>query len=87
MPEQLVETIETTADDILTVKEAAEILGRSVQATRSLIWRGSIRGRKVGKPGVWVTTRWEVVEYMAWARTHRHYERRRPTSGRYLSGV
>lgn len=78
---------DATADDILTAAEAGEILGRSIEATQALLRRGSIRGRKVGKPGVWVTTRYEVIEYMAWARTHGHHERRRFLTGRYVESV
>lgn len=78
---------DVTADDILTVAEAAVILDKEVQATRALLARGSIRGRKVGKPAVWVTTRYEVIEYMAWARTHGQHDRRRFLTGRYIESV
>jgi hypothetical protein len=77
----------TTVDDILTAQEAAEILGKTLDATRALLRRGSMRGRRLGKPAVWVTTRHEVREYAAWARSHNHHERRRPASGRYLRSL
>ena len=78
---------ESTADDILTAAEAAEILGRTHVATQALLRRGSMRGRKVGKPAVWVTTRYEVQEYAAFARTHKHHERRRHLTGRFVEPV
>ena len=70
-----------------TRKAAAEILDRTPEAMRALIHRGSVRGRKVGKPGVWVTTMQEVIEYSAWARTHKHHERKRYLTGRYVESV
>ena len=75
----------TTVDDILTAQEAADILGRTLEATRALMRRGSLRGRRMGRPAHWVTTRYEVQEYAAWARSHGHKRRKRPVSGRFLT--
>ena len=83
----MTEELGPMADDILTVREAAEILDRTPEAMRSLIRRGSIRGRKVGKPGAWVTTRQELIEYSAWARTHKHHTRKRYLTGRYVESL
>ena len=66
-------------EDIITTDEAAEISGRSAEAVRKALQRGSLRGKHVGR--LWVTTTAELREWMAWGPV----DRRNAKSGRYES--
>jgi hypothetical protein len=48
-------------DDIITLAEAGELLGRSATTLRHQVKAGSLRARLIGK--TWVTTRDEVERY------------------------
>jgi len=67
----------TLLEDVLSTDEAAEIAGKSPEAIRKALQRGSLRGRHIGRH--WVTTREEVREWQAWGPV----ERRRGRRGRY----
>ena len=48
-------------DDFLTVSQAAQLLGHSVQHTRLLIRQAKLTGNKIGRD--WVIPRTSVVKY------------------------
>ena len=50
-------------DDLISLKEAAEISGLSPNHLRLLVGRGDIWGKKIGRN--WVTTEKAVIEYLA----------------------
>src|SRR6185369_10299542 len=50
-------------DDIVTLAEAAELLGRAQTTMRNQVHAGRLRARLIGK--TWVTTRAEVERYRA----------------------
>ena len=54
-------------DDLLTLEEAAEIIGRAAVSLREAARKGKLRARLIGRAqhGVWVTTRADVSEYQA----------------------
>lgn len=66
----------TDLDDVLGVDEAAEAAGKSSVAVRKALQRGSLRGKKVGRD--WVTTREDVLAWLAWRPVDR-----RNAKGRY----
>jgi hypothetical protein len=70
----------TELDDILSAQEAADVAGKSLDAVRKAMQRGSLRGRNIGRQ--WVTTRDEVARWQAW----RPYRRRHVETGRYQPG-
>lgn len=60
--------------NLITVGQAAEALGFSVQHTRLLIRQGKLRALKVGRD--WVIPRDEVSEYLTRYRNNRPLDRR-----------
>lgn len=50
-------------DDFVTVYQAAQLLGHSMQYTRLLIRQGKLIGNKIGRD--WVISRTSVAEYNA----------------------
>ena len=66
-------------DDVLTTEEAAELCGRSTEAVRKALQRGSLRGKHVSR--YWITTRADVLSWMAWGPLER---RRHKGTGRYM---
>lgn len=62
--------------DILDLREAAEIAGRSEEAMRKACQRRSLAAKKIGGSGprgYWVTTRSALVEYLAWSASRAHF--------------
>jgi len=49
LAEDLEEILNVTRQDTFTVKEAAHVLGRSVETVRRLIRRGELKAAKVGR--------------------------------------
>jgi hypothetical protein len=54
---------EPSLDDLISLREAAELSGLSASHLRLLVSRGDIWGRKIGRN--WVTTAQAVQEYAA----------------------
>ena len=48
-------------DDLLSLEEAAEIIGRSPTTLRSAARRGSLEAKRIGRD--WVTTHDAVIQY------------------------
>lgn len=65
-------------EEIISTDEAAELSGKSPEAIRKALQRGSLRGRHIGRR--WVTTRAELREWLSWGPV----ERRRGRHGRWL---
>lgn len=51
-------------DDVLSIEEAAELIGRTPGAMRKAAQRGTLEAKRVG-PRYYVTTREAVVTYAA----------------------
>lgn len=71
----------STVDDIIDLREAAEIAGRSEEAMRKACQRGTLPAKRVGGAvhrSTWVTTRQELAEYIAWSRARTHFLPRHP---------
>ncbi len=71
-------------DDLLTLPEAAELLGRTPEALKKAAQRGRLLARRLGSGGqraLWITTRQAVAEYRAGVieneRPGRYRDRRR----------
>jgi len=62
-------------EDILTTEQAADIAGKSPEAIRKAMQRGSLRGRHVGR--LWITTRAELREWLSWGPVQRRNSRGR----------
>lgn len=56
-------TDEPNLDELISLREAAELSGLSASHLRLLVSRGDIWGRKIGRN--WVTTARAVQEYIA----------------------
>lgn len=58
-----------TLDDIITLGEAAELLGRSPDAMKKAAQRGRLEARRLGEGNgqraLWITTRPAVAAYRA----------------------
>ena len=50
-------------DDLIALREAAQIGGLSADHLRRLVERGELWGRKIGRN--WVTTRQAIMDYVA----------------------
>lgn len=65
-------------DDVVSLEEAAESLGRSPEAFRKAAQRGTLEARHVGRQ--WITTRDAAARYVASVQTRRRVRRPpRPT--------
>lgn len=75
----------TELDDILTVAEAAEVLGVSTDAVRAAARRGTLRTRTIGSGAhsLLVTTRADVDLYAAY-RSHWWLRRRHGKTQRWM---
>lgn len=74
-------------DDVLTVREAAELTGKSEQTIRKAILRRSLRGRRLGEAdhrSIWITTREDLESWLAGTVLK---EQRRDGSGRFRGPV
>jgi hypothetical protein len=69
-------------EDVLDTDEAAELAGKSPEAIRKALQRGSLRGKHIGRS--WVTTRAELREWLAWGPVER---RRHKGTGRWMGGI
>ncbi len=59
-------------DEIITLQEAGEIVGRSPETLKKACQRGNLRAKKVGGAdhrSTWITTRSALEEYIVWSRT------------------
>ncbi len=61
-------------DDILSLDEAAELIGRSPGAMRKAAQRGTLEAKKIG-PRYYATTREAVVRYAARVASQRRVRR------------
>jgi hypothetical protein len=74
-------------DELITLDEAGEIIGRAPVSLREAARKGKLRARRMGTgPGsVWITTRADVAEYqayvadVAWSRQPQHRRPRAPS--------
>lgn len=60
-------------DDIISLEDAADQLGRSPEAMRKAAQRGTLVARRVGRQ--WITTREHAVRYVAGVQTRRRLRR------------
>jgi hypothetical protein len=68
-------------DEVIDLREAAEIAGRTEEAMRKACQRGTLPAKRVGGAvhrSTWVTTRQELAEYIAWSRARTHFLPRYP---------
>ena len=60
-------------DDVVSLEEAAEALGRSPEAFRKAAQRGTLEARHVGRQ--WITTRDAAARYVAGVQSRRRLRR------------
>ncbi len=61
-------------EDILDTQEAADLAGKTPEAIRKALQRGSLRGRQLGRQ--WVTDADEVAAWLAWGPVQRRNAKR-----------
>ena len=66
--------MEDLLDELLSLREAARLMGRSEDTLRSAARRGSLEARRIS--GAWVTSRQAVAWYIATRRRRRKFEPR-----------
>jgi hypothetical protein len=60
-------------DDVLSIRDAARLLGRSPAGLRAAAGRGSLDARRVGRD--WITTREAVIRYRVFVMERRRVRR------------
>lgn len=67
-------------EDIIGTDEAADIAGKSEEAIRKAMQRGSLRAKRIHHGRAWVTTRAELRAWLSWGPV----QRRNGRTGRFM---